>query len=145
MRGELRSREQRRLERGVRLDDGVTAPSKLARVRHDRKNGTTTFQLSLIEGRKRQIRRALRALGHPVRGLRRVRMGPLRLGRLALGSVRPATSAECAALERLRRGILRSVQPGRSRQRTGSSGPKDGRSQGKRRSSPRPSKGPVSL
>ena len=133
VRGELRSREQRRLERGVRLDDGLTAPSKLSRVRHDRKDGSTTFQLTLIEGRKRQIRRALRALGHPVRGLRRVRMGPLRLGRLALGSVRPATSTECAALERLRRAVLRGAEPDRSRQRPGSSGPKDGRSQGKRR------------
>ncbi len=144
VRGELRSREQRRLEKGVRLDDGVTAPSKLSRVRHDRKDGSTTFQLTLIEGRKRQIRRALRALGHPVRGLRRVRMGPLRLGRLALGSVRPATSAECVALERLRRKVLRGAQPERGRQRTGSSGPKDGRSQGKRRGSHRPGGRPVS-
>ena len=103
VRGELRPREQRRLARGVRLDDGVTAPARVSAVSFDRAADTTTFHLTLIEGRKRQIRRALSALGHPVRALRRVRMGPLSLAGLACGAARELSAAERAALERVRR------------------------------------------
>jgi 23S rRNA pseudouridine2605 synthase len=118
VRGELLPREQRRLARGVRLDDGVTAPARVTRVEVDRGADTTTFHLTLIEGRKRQIRRALRALGHPVRELRRVRMGPLSLAGLPSGAARELSGPERAALERVRRrsqaaGAARSdAQPG---------------------------------
>ena len=57
----------------------------------------------LIEGRKRQIRRALTALGHPVRELLRVRMGPLSLAGLACGAARELSAPERAALLALRR------------------------------------------
>ncbi|MGH0032323.1 MAG: pseudouridine synthase [Myxococcota bacterium] len=113
VRGELGERAQKRLARGVRLEEGMTAPAKLSRVRFDAEANTTSFHLTLVEGRKRQIRRALLALGHPVRALRRIRMGPLRLGRLPRGGVRAPTAAERRALEALReraRG-LGDVQP----------------------------------
>lgn len=127
VRGVLERREQERLARGVRLEDGVTAPSRVARVRLDRALDTTTFHLTLAEGRKRQIRRALRALGHPVRALRRIRMGPLRLGRLPPGGARRATAEERAALRRLRTRIER----GAGRQAGGRSSRKERRGQGK--------------
>jgi 23S rRNA pseudouridine2605 synthase len=85
----------------VRLDDGITAPSRVARVRPDRKLGTTSFQLTITEGRKRQIRRACASLGFPVVRLIRVRLGPLRLGSLAPGARRPLTGRERRALEGL--------------------------------------------
>jgi 23S rRNA pseudouridine2605 synthase len=80
------------------LDDGVTAPARVRRVKFDPRSQTTGFHLTLIEGRKRQIRRALVALGHPVATLRRVRIGPLRLGRLATGKARPLTEREVRSL-----------------------------------------------
>ena len=84
------------------LDDGRTAPARVGPGRFDARAGTTRFSLTLIEGRKRQIRRSLRALGHPLVELLRVRMGPLRLGRLAPGAARPLNPQETRALLRLR-------------------------------------------
>jgi 23S rRNA pseudouridine2605 synthase len=84
-----------RLARGVRLDDGtVTAPAKVGPRRHVAATDRTTFTLTLVEGRKRQIRRALLALGHRVHRLVRTKMGPLTLGRLPAGGARRLTVGE---------------------------------------------------
>jgi pseudouridine synthase len=100
VRGELGERAIRRLERGVRLDDGVTSPARVDKVRPDPESGTTRLRLVLHEGRRRQIRRSLLAVGHPVKRLVRVRMGPIRLGRLPRGKARALRSEEVAALRR---------------------------------------------
>jgi len=100
VRGRLRGGAVSRLAAGVELEEGRTAPARVEDVAHDPARGTTALRLTLIEGRKRQIRRALRALGHPVVRLRRVRMGPLRLGRLASGAARPLRARERVALLR---------------------------------------------
>jgi pseudouridine synthase len=97
-RGAMSKVALQRLARGVVLDDGPTAPARVAHVRFDRQYGETTLHLTLREGRKRQIRRALAALGYPVRRLVRVRLGPLELGPLASGATRPLTSAERRAV-----------------------------------------------
>ncbi len=89
-----------RLRSGVHLEDGKTGRSEVTKIRVDSKAATTTFSLMLTEGRKRQIRRSLLALGHPVKKLVRVRMGPLRLGRLAYGQARPLRSDEVRALRK---------------------------------------------
>ena len=70
----------------------------MGRTRYDAATDTTTFDLTMIEGRKRQIRRMLRRQGHPVRGLVRTRMGPLQLGDLEPGDARPLDAAEREAL-----------------------------------------------
>lgn len=101
-RGRVREATLGRLARGVKLADGWTAPARVGRVRYDAEADRTAFTLTLVEGRKRQIRRALAHLGHPVVSLVRVRMGPLRLGRLASGAARPLDARERRALERLR-------------------------------------------
>lgn len=88
----------RRLGEGVELDDGLTAPATVGHVRFDRSADTSVFRLTLIEGKKRQIRRALAFLGHPVTALLRVRMGTLRLGDLAAGEARPLEVGEIRAL-----------------------------------------------
>jgi 23S rRNA pseudouridine2605 synthase len=127
----------------VRLDDGVTAAAEVSGVRHDPAEGSTTFRLTIREGRKRQIRRSLRALGHPVRALVRLRMGPLSLGRLASGAAREATAAERRALERLRDG--REAEHGSPEgSRAGSSGRKAGGRKKKRRPARRGPGGRVS-
>lgn len=105
VKGELAAREQERLARGIRLEDGWTAPAHVTRVRYDLVSDRSTFHLVLREGRKRQIRRSLRALGRPVRGLRRVRMGPLRLGELPAGKARRLVAAELEALAKLVRRV----------------------------------------
>jgi 23S rRNA pseudouridine2605 synthase len=98
--GRIAQRTLRRLAAGVPLDGRVTAPARVERAKFDPRSHTTRFRLTLIEGRKRQIRRALAALGHPVTALRRVRMGPLRLGRLPAGEARPLTEREVRSLLR---------------------------------------------
>lgn len=100
VRGELGPGVVRSLERGVRLAEGVTAPARVEGVDVDPARGETRLRLVLVEGRKRQIRRSLRALGHPVRKLVRVRMGPVRLGRLPEGEARELRPEERRALQR---------------------------------------------
>lgn len=103
VRGRVGPAVARRLERGVPLREGRTAPARIERLRFDAEGGVTTFHLTLIEGRKRQIRRLMSYLGHPVLRLVRVRMGPLRLGDLPPGGVRRPTREELRELERIRR------------------------------------------
>lgn len=87
----------RRLEAGVELEDG---PSRAERVKVVRASGAQATVLSLVlrEGRKREVRRLLKAVGHPVGRLRRVRFGPLRLGTLPEGEWRELTPDEVGAL-----------------------------------------------
>jgi 23S rRNA pseudouridine2605 synthase len=91
----------RQLAAGVRLGDGVTAPARVGRARYDAASDTSRFTLTLIEGKKRQIRRSLAALKHPVVGLLRVRMGPLRLGSLASSCSRSLNHSEIETLNRV--------------------------------------------
>jgi 23S rRNA pseudouridine2605 synthase len=86
-------RALRALRDGVELDDGRTAPASVRAVRPD------VLELTIHEGRKRQVRRMCDAVGHPVLALRRVRFGPLALGDMAVGAHRKLTAAE---VERLR-------------------------------------------
>jgi 23S rRNA pseudouridine2605 synthase len=82
----------RALRAGVRLEDGVTAPASVRALGPDR------LELVMHEGRKRQVRRMCSAVGHPVRALRRVAFGPLRLGSLRAGEARRLEAAEVEAL-----------------------------------------------
>ena len=83
-----------RLRAGVELDDGMTSPAGVRQV------APGVLELTLSEGRKRQVRRMCDAVGHPVEELERIAFGPLRLGELATGSGRLLTPAE---VERLRK------------------------------------------
>jgi 23S rRNA pseudouridine2605 synthase len=77
-----------RLRCGVRLEDGMSAP---ARVRRAGKRGV---EITIREGRNRQVRRMAEAVGNEVVTLRRVGFGPLRLGRLAEGQARKLRAPE---------------------------------------------------
>jgi 23S rRNA pseudouridine2605 synthase len=81
-----------RLERGIELDDGPTAPAKAALI------APNLIEIEIHEGRKRQIRRMCEALGHPVSALERVRFGSLSLGKLPVGAHRVLSRAELAEL-----------------------------------------------
>jgi 23S rRNA pseudouridine2605 synthase len=80
---------------GVELDDGPTAPAGVRRL------GPSRVELALHEGRNRQVRRMLEAVGHPVRRLRRARYAGLGPGRLRPGEWRDLTADEVRALRRL--------------------------------------------
>jgi len=88
----------RRLEEGVELEDGP-ARAAAARFRGRERSGAV-LKLVLLEGRKREVRRLMDEVGHPVRWLRRVRFGPQRLGDLALGAWRDLGPQEVAELVR---------------------------------------------
>jgi len=85
----------RRLREGVELEDGRTLPASV------RQTEPGVLELTLAEGRKRQVRRMCEAVGHPVEALERVAFGPLRLGALPPGDARRLTPAE---VERLGKG-----------------------------------------
>jgi len=89
------------LRRGVRLSDGPTAPARvelLRATRGDRDSGRADLRVVIGEGRHRQVRRMLEAVGHRVVRLRRSAFGPLRLGRMREGEWRTLTPREVAAL-----------------------------------------------
>lgn len=87
------------LRSGIALEDGWTSPAtvELSEVRI----GETVLKLIIHEGRKRQIRRMCRAIGHPVRRLRRTAFGPITLQGLAPGESRELTADEMTDLTQL--------------------------------------------
>jgi len=85
----------RRMAEGLPMMGTRTRPARVTRV------GPARLKIVLKEGRNRQIRRMVRKVGGAVTALKRVRMGNLRLGRLAVGKWRPLTTAERDALLRL--------------------------------------------
>ena len=116
----IRDRALRALREGVELDDGMTAPAKV------RRRGNDELELTIHEGRKRQVRRMLEAVGHPVASLRRVRFGTLELGSLEEGRWRRLSEIEIDKLRRAAsgaatqtaiRGVLRSGGSQQSRGR----------------------------
>ncbi|GAC1317179.1 MAG: pseudouridine synthase [Acidimicrobiales bacterium] len=78
----------RRLRTGVELDDGITAPARVALA------GPDVVRITIHEGRNRQVRRMCEAVGHPVIRLVRMRIGPIVDPRLAPGAWRPLTPSE---------------------------------------------------
>ncbi len=110
-RGRMTETSLRRLAAGIELEDGPTAPAEVRAPHFEARADATRFVLVLREGRKRQIRRALAALGHPVLRLVRTRLGPLRLGRLPAGAARPVSGGEVRALERHASALRKHRQP----------------------------------
>ncbi|MGA2319827.1 MAG: pseudouridine synthase [Solirubrobacteraceae bacterium] len=91
--GPVRDSTLQALRRGVQLQDGLSAPARVDRVRGN------LIELTIHEGRNRQVRRMCQAVGHPVLELQRTGFGPLQLGNLAPGSHRRLRASE---IERLR-------------------------------------------
>jgi 23S rRNA pseudouridine2605 synthase len=88
--------ELAKLRTGIDLEDGRTAP---CRVTQEPLADGVQVRLILHEGRNRQVRRMLQAVGHRVTRLHRLRIGPLRLGDLEIGQCRPLRPSELADLE----------------------------------------------
>ncbi len=90
--GPVRELALAQLRTGVELEDGLTAPARVQRLRPD------TLALTIHEGRKRQVKRMCSAVGHPVHSLQRVQFGSLALGDLGPGAYRRLSDAEVSAL-----------------------------------------------
>jgi 23S rRNA pseudouridine2605 synthase len=88
---------------GIKLDDGMTAPAEVTVIRvttSERSSGLAVLRVVIREGRRRQVRRMLHAVGHKVKSLKRTAFGPLTLGRLKAGEWRELGEGELAALRR---------------------------------------------
>lgn len=86
-----------RLRRGVLLPDGSrTAPARVRPLRTV--EGHTDLSVTVIEGKKRQIRLMAAAIGHPALSLTRIRIGQIRLGALPVGRYRALEPAEIASI-----------------------------------------------
>lgn len=90
----------RKLAAGIILEDGLTAPAKIGIA--SVKSGNAIVKLTIHEGRKRQVKRMMAAVGHPVLQLQRIALGPLELGDLPVGAWRQPTQAELLELEKLK-------------------------------------------
>ncbi len=99
VKGVLTDEEIRQLERGVKLEDGMTGPAMVKKIRKVEAN--SWLEITIREGRKHQVKRMLESVGHPVIKLMRVRMGPLTLGNLEPGEFRFLTDREANALREL--------------------------------------------
>ena len=99
VRGRLEPQAVEKILQGVRLDDGRAAPAQLRVVAV--RGGISLIDLTLHEGRNRQVRRMFESVGHPVTSLVRLRFGPIALGDLPVGAVRPLSPKERTAIDRL--------------------------------------------
>jgi 23S rRNA pseudouridine2605 synthase len=98
--GQLSAEGVASLEQGVELEDGITAPAKVERIRKSKRN--TWFDLTITEGRNRQVRRMCDAVGCSVSMLKRIRFGTLDLNGLGVGKFRYLSADELQALQQIR-------------------------------------------
>jgi 23S rRNA pseudouridine2605 synthase len=97
VKGVLTDEEIRELSKGVELSDGRTLPCQVRKIEKTEKN--SWLEMTIREGRNRQIRRMLEKLDHTVLKLKRVRLGRLVLGSLPLGKYRYLTAQEIRSLK----------------------------------------------
>ncbi len=97
VKGVLTDEEIRTLSKGVELSDGRTLPCQIRKIKKTEKN--SWLEMTIHEGRNRQIRRMLETMDHPVLKLKRIRMGRLSLGALPVGKYRYLTAQEIKSLK----------------------------------------------
>ena len=98
VRGQVKGETVRLLQDGVRLEDGVSGPCRV-RVRAQTQNNALV-EITLREGRNRQVRRMLEAVGHQVSSLRRIKFGPIEIEGVALGAYRQLLPGEVHMLRK---------------------------------------------
>jgi 23S rRNA pseudouridine2605 synthase len=87
-----------KLQRGIELEDGLTAPAEIEYHDVDMEKNTATIWITIHEGRNRQVRRMFEAIGHKVVKLKRVRFGELALEGLPRGKFRHLSEKEIKEL-----------------------------------------------
>jgi 23S rRNA pseudouridine2605 synthase len=97
--GKVEDTTARKLERGIALEDGTTAPARVCVLRADERE--TLLKLTLREGRKREVKRMFAAVRHQVKSLRRVSFANIEARNLRLGEWRYLEPHEVLALRKL--------------------------------------------
>jgi len=97
VKGVLDEKALTKLRNGIRLEDGRTAPAEVKPIKMLKQN--SWIEITIHEGRKRQIRRMLTAVGHPVIRLIRIRIGSITLGALKPGDIRRLSNEEVKRLK----------------------------------------------
>ncbi len=97
-RGIVSSAKLKLLRSGINLEEGKTAPAQASRVKIEKNNNKTWLKITVHEGKKRQIKRMCRAIGHPVIYLQRASFAFLKLGHLATGAYRSLSREEVQKL-----------------------------------------------
>jgi 23S rRNA pseudouridine2605 synthase len=103
----LEPHEKRKLEQGIKLDDGITHNAIVKEIQA----GPFNYSITIHEGRKRQVRRMFEYLGHRVIALKRIRMGNLLLGDLGDGKVRVLNTREAQKLLMKNTSTVKSASP----------------------------------
>ena len=98
VRGRIGPNDLMSLAAGIELEDGRTAPAQVKLLDFDRRKMVSVVELTIHEGRKRQVRRMFEALNRPVHKLARTRIGGVSLDDLPAGRWRRLTEAEVAGL-----------------------------------------------
>ena len=91
----------KKLDKGIKLEDGKTAPAKTRVLSTDKKKETAIVEITIHEGRNRQVRRMFEAIGHPVIKLKREQYGFLTLDGLTAGDSRELTPHEVKLMRTL--------------------------------------------
>jgi len=94
IKGSLTAEDMRKLQSGIRLEEGMTHPARVKRVSSPPFN----YSITIHEGRKRQVRRMFERLKHPVLALKRIRVGNLYLGDLKEGEIKKLKASEVNTL-----------------------------------------------
>ncbi|HHW49281.1 MAG TPA: rRNA pseudouridine synthase [Clostridiaceae bacterium] len=84
-------------KKGIKIDNYITSPAKLRIINIT--DNTSTVEITIHEGKNRQVRKMCKAIGHPVLKLKRIAIGPLKLGDLEEGKWRHLTEQEVKALK----------------------------------------------
>lgn len=98
VKGHVVEKELDKLRHGIRLEEGLTAPAIARFIRYSEAN--SWVEITIHEGRKRQVRRMFEKIGHPVLKLKRIAINGLRLGTLRPGEIRQLTKEEILNLKK---------------------------------------------
>ncbi|MFD0711115.1 pseudouridine synthase [Paenibacillus sp. GCM10027626] len=90
-----------KLQNGIKLKDGMTAPAEVEYQDVDPERKQATIRITIHEGRNRQVRRMFEAINHPVSRLKRIKYGELNLSNLARGKYRHLTAQEVEDLKKI--------------------------------------------
>ncbi|MCX8031422.1 MAG: rRNA pseudouridine synthase [Thermodesulfovibrionales bacterium] len=99
IKGLIQENEIKKISQGVRLQDGLTLPAQVRLIKQNENN--SWLEITIYEGRKRQVRRMFDAIGHPVIKLKRIAIDGIKLGDLKTGELRHLTEREVNKLKGL--------------------------------------------
>ncbi len=97
--GEINQEDIKKLREGLTLEDGPTAPAEMKILESDR--NISIVEITIHQGRKRQVRRMLKHIGHPVKTLERISFGRIMARGLPLGAYRPLKDVEVKMLKKM--------------------------------------------